>query len=107
MSVKLTELLDIPKKYIRRFNKVLVNKIYNKELDSYCYSVINYSTTANGYPRWKSTISNKMSPISRDIWRVINGPIPESQIITRACGNKLCCNPEHMSIKQRTDIGEA
>ena len=32
------------------------------------------------------------------------GDIPDGMVVTPICGNRLCCNPKHLSLASRSDI---
>jgi hypothetical protein len=40
----------------------------------------------------------------REVWKLVNGEIPQGRYVTAKCGNRLCLNPDHLELITR---GEA
>lgn len=59
-----------------------------------CFVCISHKLNADGYfrKRW----SNGFEMFHRFIYRAHKGPIPDDHEIDHMCGNRACCNPDHL-----------
>lgn len=54
------------------------------------------TNTKTGYGHF--SFHSRTTLAHRVAWELTNGPIPRGLVIIRTCGNRLCCNPEHMRV---------
>lgn len=57
--------------------------------------------TRGGYGR--VTTQGKVLTVTRLIWTLQHGEIPEGNVVRHTCDNPKCCNPEHLVIGTRGD----
>ncbi|HZC05463.1 MAG TPA: HNH endonuclease signature motif containing protein [Ktedonobacterales bacterium] len=54
-----------------------------------------------GYGRLK--VDGRSTPAHRYAWELVNGPIPEGQVVWHACGNFRCVRPDHLEALPRAE----
>lgn len=60
-----------------------------------CWPFTGY-VAPNGYGRFK--YGDYVTNASRVAWQLVNGPIPDGQIILHTCDNPTCCRPDHLRL---------
>jgi len=56
--------------------------------------ITGFTVRSNGYAGMR--FEGKMHYVHRIAYRLLVGPIPEGLSLDHKCGNRLCCNPEHL-----------
>lgn len=51
----------------------------------------------NGYGACKGSSAHKRS------YEEHIGPVPKGKVVRHKCGNKLCCNPDHLTLGSQSD----
>jgi len=64
------------------------------ELDTPCYICTYPTGKVRGYP--VISVNNKQYKITRYLWELYIGPIPEGHVIRHKCDNPLCVNVKHL-----------
>lgn len=66
------------------------------------WRVVNYSTTSNGYPRFRDDVTGRMIVIQRAVWEAVNERfIPVNGCLKHVCKHRNCVNPHHLQVKER------
>lgn len=76
------------------------------ELEGGCFVPITHRLNHDGYfrKRWKKkSMGNVVEMFHRFIWRAHHGDIPEGQEVDHVCGNRACCNPQHLRLLEGLD----
>jgi hypothetical protein len=60
-------------------------------------------TDKRGFGRWKWNGKNELAHVIA--YQIEVGPIPAGQQPRQTCGNKLCCNPAHLELRQKAKGG--
>jgi group I intron endonuclease len=69
--------------------------------DNGCWVCTN-SPGGNGVGKVK--INKKQVGLHRVSYKYYVGQIPDKAFIFRSCGNKLCCNPDHLKVGNTSDV---
>jgi len=66
-----------------------------------CYVVTSHKLNQDGYfrKRWPDDIEM----FHRTMWRLHHGDIPEGYEVDHICGNRACCNVEHLRLLPKSD----
>jgi hypothetical protein len=62
-----------------------------------------WQKTSNGYGYGTMTINGKSRLVTRLVYSLINGSIPDGKQVLHDCDNPCCCNPEHLHLGTRFD----
>ena len=57
---------------------------------------------SNGYGRFDTTTNSK-AYAHRYAYELWVGPIPEGAVVHHKCGNRPCCNPDHLQLTTQID----
>lgn len=59
--------------------------------------------TAAGYGCLSMGKGKRPAYAHRIAWELARGPIPEGLFVKQRCGNRLCCNPDHLYLSYPID----
>lgn len=66
-----------------------------------CHICVSHAKAKGGYPKLKR--NGKLLTMSRYIYELHYGKIPEGLVVRHKCDNPLCINPEHLELGKQID----
>lgn len=74
-------------------------------IESGCFVCVSHLPNKDGYIRVKNPIQNctRLIMLHRLIWLIHNKEIPEKHEIDHLCGNRKCCNINHLQCISREE----
>lgn len=57
----------------------------------------------DGRGRGRRHVGGKLKLVSRIVWEVVNGPIPDGMLLCHHCDNGSCVDPEHVYVGTHAD----
>lgn len=66
-----------------------------------CFMCTSHSVDGRGYPRIRK--DGKDIRLSRLMYSMFNGRIPEGKCVMHTCDNSLCINPSHLTVGSQRD----